>query len=565
MVDWITNEAPKWIVVGTWLILNTIIFAVTFVSYRDADEYYYLRVLVGDSLCWARASAACLNFNVMLILFPVCRKLISFIRGSCGCCPRVLRRQLDKNITYHRYFAYMICFQTAIHVGAHCFNFERLAAAKRVTEENLVNYLSRLPLTPNGTWINPIRVADPDPTREVVKTVAGITGIIITLCLVLMVSSSTEIIKRSYYEVFWFTHHIFIIFFIGFVIHGAQMIIHHQSNLSAHPLPKCAENPKGWGSSECAIPEFEGSMPRSWIWLLVPAIIYCIERIARLVSGLQKVVILKVVSHPSGVFELQMQKKGFHAAPGQYILIQCPKVSYLEWHPFTLTSAPNDDYFSVHIRREGDWTNAVAELCHVDEGEFQETWKMPKLYVDGPFGTATEDVFAYDVSVLIGCGIGITPFASVLKSVWYKFCHPKETVPLQRVYLYWVCPDTHSFEWLQGLLLDLERQMRQRGTVDFLKFHIYLTRGWNANQARNITLHDEGSEYDVVTGLHHKTYFGRPQWEVVFKQLAETHKGQSTGVFFCGPKPLSTTLHKLCNRLSNFADKTKFYYNKESF
>lgn len=33
-----------------------------------------------------------------------------------------------------------------------------------------------------------------------------------------------------------------------------------------------------------------------------------------------------------------MQKKGFHAAPGQYILIQCPGASHLEWHPFTLTS-----------------------------------------------------------------------------------------------------------------------------------------------------------------------------------------------------------------------------------
>ncbi|BFZ09967.1 hypothetical protein BsWGS_13006 [Bradybaena similaris] len=528
MVDWITNEVPKWIAVGTWLIINAIIFAVTFVSYKTADEYYYLRVLV-------------------------------------GCCPRFLCRQLDKNITYHTYVAYMICIQTAIHVGAHCFNFEQLAAAKRVTESNLVNFLSRLPITPNGTWVNPIRVADPDPTREVVKTVAGITGIVITMCLVLIVSSSTEIIRRSYYELFWFTHHIFIIFFIGFVIHGAQMIIHHQSNLALHPLPKCAENPSAWGKSPCAIPEFEGSMPKSWLWLLVPAIIYFIERIARLVSGLQKVIILKIVSHPSGVFELQMQKKGFHAAPGQYILIQCPSVSHLEWHPFTLTSAPNDDYFSVHIRREGDWTNAVAELCHVDEGEFQETWKMPKLYVDGPFGTATEDVFAYDISVLIGCGIGITPFASVLKSVWYTFCHPKGTIPLQSVYLYWVCPDTNSFEWLQGLLLDLERQMRQRGTVDVLKFHIYLTRGWDAKQARNITLHDEGSDYDVVTGLHHKTYFGRPQWEAVFKQLAEAHKGQSTGVFFCGPKTLSTTLHKLCNRFSNFADKTKFYYNKENF
>ncbi len=31
----------------------------------------------------ARAAAMALNFNCMLILFPVCRNLISLIRGSC--------------------------------------------------------------------------------------------------------------------------------------------------------------------------------------------------------------------------------------------------------------------------------------------------------------------------------------------------------------------------------------------------------------------------------------------------------------------------------------------------
>lgn len=41
--------------------------------------------------------------------------------------------------------------------------------------------------------------------------------------------------------------------------------------------------------------------------------------------------------------------------------------------------------------------------------------------MDGPFGTASEDVFDYEVSMLIGAGIGVTPFASILKSIWYKF------------------------------------------------------------------------------------------------------------------------------------------------
>lgn len=49
--------------------------------------------------------------------------------------------------------------------------------------------------------------------------------------------------------------------------------------------------------------------------------------------------------------------------------------------------------------------------------------------VDGPFGTASEDVFDYEVSMLVGAGIGVTPFASILKSIWYKF---KESNPRLR-------------------------------------------------------------------------------------------------------------------------------------
>ena len=43
---------------------------------------------------------------------------------------------------------------------------------------------------------------------------------------------------------------------------------------------------------------------------------------------------------------------------GQYVFVHCPKVSKLEWHPFTLTSCPELDYVSLHIRLVGDWTSA---------------------------------------------------------------------------------------------------------------------------------------------------------------------------------------------------------------
>lgn len=39
-----------------------------------------------NALSWARASAGCLNFNCMLILLPVCRNLLSFLRGTIQVC-----------------------------------------------------------------------------------------------------------------------------------------------------------------------------------------------------------------------------------------------------------------------------------------------------------------------------------------------------------------------------------------------------------------------------------------------------------------------------------------------
>ena len=46
------------------------------------------------------------------------------------------------------------------------------------------------------------------------------------------------------------------------------------------------------------------------------------------------------------------------------------------------------------------------------------------------------------VAVLIGAGIGVTPFSSVLKSIWYRVINPSTVMKLRKVYFFWVCRDT---------------------------------------------------------------------------------------------------------------------------
>ena len=79
---------------------------------------------------------------------------------------------------------------------------------------------------------------------------------------------------------------------------------------------------------------------------------------------------------------------------------------------------------SVHIRIVGDFTSALATACGCDFDSKDKAEKdrglvispvnrvLPRVMVDGPFGSASEDFLKYEAVLLVGAGIGVTPFAS---------------------------------------------------------------------------------------------------------------------------------------------------------
>ena len=48
--------------------------------------------------------------------------------------------------------------------------------------------------------------------------------------------------------------------------------------------------------------------------------------------------------------------------PGQYAFLNVPQISFAEWHPFTITSVPSDNFIMFHIKSAGDWT-ALLHDC----------------------------------------------------------------------------------------------------------------------------------------------------------------------------------------------------------
>jgi NADPH oxidase len=202
------------------------------------------------------------------------------------------------------------------------------------------------------------------------------------------------------------------------------------------------------------------------------------ERVLREIRGRHKTFVTKVIQHPSNVVEIQIHKERTKTRAGQYIFLCCPEVSIWQYHPFTLTSAPEEEFISVHVRMVGNFTKALGKALGCDDGKGSKdvaTKKarsqvvsmapggllklLPRVYIDGPFGSASEDVFKFETAVLVGAGIGVTPFASILKSIWYRMSQGGQgQTRLRKVYFFWVCRDFGTLEWFKSLLQAIEAQ-----------------------------------------------------------------------------------------------------------
>jgi NADPH oxidase len=187
------------------------------------------------------------------------------------------------------------------------------------------------------------------------------------------------------------------------MLHGIQRLVKAQTNVNEHNPKICAPLYHQWDRvDQCKIlPRFAGTNPTSWMWLAGPLAIYIIERILRFIRSLQKVEVVGAIRHESNVIEIRFHKPAMTTPqPGQYIYVKCFSLAKFEWHPFTVTSAAEDDYVSVHIRQVGDWTKALANKL----AKYPED--VPRLSIDGPYGSPADDVFNYDGVVLVGAGIG---------------------------------------------------------------------------------------------------------------------------------------------------------------
>lgn len=109
----------------------------------------------------------------------------------------------------------------------------------------------------------------------------------------------------------------------------------------------------------------------------------------------------------------------------------------------------------------------------------------PKVRIEGPFGGGNQDWYKFEVAVMVGGGIGVTPYASILNDLVFGTSTNRYSgVACKKVYFLWICPSHRYFEWFIDVLRDVER----KDVTNVLEMHIFITQFFHKFDLRTTML-----------------------------------------------------------------------------
>lgn len=278
---------------------------------------------------------------------------------------------------------------------------------------------------------------------------------------------------------------------------------------------------------------------------------------------------------PSDVACIQFPKGDFNYRAGQYIFLCIPELTSLEWHPYSISSAPYEDNVTIHSRALGDWSQRLYDLAlaagHDGVGGAS---REIKILFEGPYGEPTVDIDSgkYKSVLIITGGIGITPMQSICKDLLAQYMRGR---PMNKIWFVWSVADrymvdsvwshdfdravnttsdsaepdpmydSHNFERLPHsfspdtfLRLSNQNMVREEKTdvehseeqpFDPLYTEFYLTR---------VRKEEDFAAANIRPKYEDQVRFGRPNLDEIFakmKEMSLAHGDKEVAVLTCGP------------------------------
>ncbi|XP_056356009.1 NADPH oxidase 5 [Oenanthe melanoleuca] len=524
------DQRPGLCCLGVWVAISALLLALGALGHRER----------GPALALARGCGQSLNLNCALLAALVLRRSLTWLRRSA----LAALFPLERHLRGHERVAHLVLALGTAHAGAH---LAHVGLARRDWQVALGEYLRRARPGAGG-------VAGSAPQ----------TGLALLALLLAMLACSSPCVRRGgHFEVFYWSHLSYIPVWFLLLLHG----------------------------------------PHFWKWFLIPGSLFFLEKVLgwvwRRAGDLH---ILEAKLLPSKVTHLVIQRpKSFRFQPGDYVYLNIPAVAAYEWHPFSISSAPEQpETLWLHIRARGQWTTKLYEYFQQLESHGLEPnppgksqhWEKGsgpgetprscsvKCFLDGPYGTPSHRIFTSEHAVLIGAGIGITPFASILQSIMFRYRRRKQSCPschfswseeqrdeemtLRKVDFIWITRDQQHLQWFLGLLAKLESEQAElEPGGNFLELHLYMTSALGKGDVKALGLQlaldllAAQEKRDSISGLRSRTQPGRPDWDKVFGKVAAERRGK-VRVFFCGSAALAKVIQGHCRTFG-------FRFSKENF
>lgn len=261
-------------------------------------------------------------------------------------------------------------------------------------------------------------------------------------------------IRRKKFELFYYTHHLYIIFFVFFLFHAGD---------------------------------------RHFYMVLPGIFLFGLDKLLRIVQSGPRTYINSARVFPCKVIELILPKTPeLIYSPTSVIFLKVPSISKLQWHSFTLSSSSRVDEhnMSVLIRCEGEWTNSLYNLIQAKAGSDDSHFDSIPVSIEGPYGPASLDFLRHESLLLIAGGIGVTPFLSILQEVGQAQSSTRRGIPrnIQLVYIVkksqYVC------------LLDLVLSLLQNQTEEtfHLKLKLFVTQEQSGGNFQELINEFSGGE-----------------------------------------------------------------------
>lgn len=259
----ITDNGVQLTIIWLIILVNAVVF------FHGATVGYDAKFAPPDN--WARplgrGFGEVLNLNCALVLLPMCHALWFFLQGT-----RVsVFLPTDRLLLLHKIFAYLCVIGTLPHAGV-------------------------------GIRIYVLSIGTPS-FREGFGGFVQIliTGVVATVVLAVIFFTSRGCVRRGrHFELFWYAHHLFIVYELAMLLHGFQ-----------------------FGQMEY------------YKYLAAPGLIYVLDRMYRVCSAGGVGMRVSVLSARvlAGTVTLELEKPcSFVFRAGMYATLRCDAISKHEWH-----------------------------------------------------------------------------------------------------------------------------------------------------------------------------------------------------------------------------------------